>query len=61
MMRESKRDEHRRLQKRTDELKKDHAALARSRKPFNKVEHDAHTANLAHHKADLKHHRTRDD
>jgi hypothetical protein len=58
-MAESKRQEHRRLQKRTDVLKEEHAALGRDRKPFDKGEHDAHQADLKTHQKDLARHRKR--
>ena len=58
---ETKRDEHQRLQKRTDELKDDHDGLALNRTPFNKADHDEHTADLRKHSDDLKEHRRRLD
>jgi hypothetical protein len=48
-----RQDEHARLQGRTDELKRDHAALALDVTPFNKVDHDKHTADLQQHHRDL--------
>ena len=59
--RESKRDEHSRLQRRTDELRRNHAALSRERVPFNKADHDPHTENLRQHRADLAEHKDRAD
>ena len=56
---ETKRDEHQRLQKRTDELKHEHDALALDRTPFDKADHDEHTADLRKHSDDLKQHRRR--
>jgi hypothetical protein len=60
-MAESKRDEHERLQDRTDELASDHANLALDKTPFNKTDHDQHTANLRQHKEDLADHKARDN
>jgi hypothetical protein len=59
MPRETKKDEHGRLQKRTGELKQDHAALDRDVTPFHQGDHDRHNANLKKHKADLVRHRKR--
>ena len=56
---ESRREEHERLQKRTEELKVEHEGLSRDRTPFNKADHDAHYANLRKHAGDLKDHRER--
>jgi hypothetical protein len=58
-MTETKRDEHERLQKRTDELKEDHAALDRELTPFNQPDHDEHSANLRKHQGDLAAHKRR--
>ena len=58
-MTETKRQAHERLQKRTDELKGEHAALDRAVTPFNQADHDRHTADLKKHKADLKKHQQR--
>ena len=58
-MTKTKREEHERLQKRTDELKEDHAALDRDRTPFNQDDHDEHTANLRKHQGDLAAHKGR--
>jgi hypothetical protein len=55
-MPKTQREEHKRLQRRTDELKRDHAALSRDVQPFDKTQHDAHTADLKKHKADLRRH-----
>lgn len=60
-MAETKREEHERLQKRTAELKEDHAALDRDLTPFNRADHDEHLANLRKHKGDLAAHRRRQD
>ena len=59
MAAETKRDEHHRLQKRTDELKQEHDDLALNRTPFNKVDHDEHSADLRKHSEDLRQHRKR--
>jgi hypothetical protein len=59
--RETRQDEHARLQGRTDELKLDHAALALDVTPFNKVDHDKHTADLQQHHRDLEQHKHRKD
>ena len=58
-MAETKRQEHERLQHRTDQLKKDHADLARDRTPFNQADHDRHTRNLRQHQRDLADHKAR--
>ena len=58
-MTESKRDEHERLQQRTNELTGEHDALALHRKRFSKAEHDDHSADLVRHKDDLDRHRKR--
>jgi DNA repair exonuclease SbcCD ATPase subunit len=60
-MTETKRQEHERLQQRTDQLKKDHADLARVRAPFNQADHDRHTRNLRQHQHDLADHKARGD
>ena len=59
MASETKRDEHQRLQKRTDQLKHEHEDLALDRTPFNQADHDEHTAELRQHSKDLKEHRER--
>ncbi len=59
MAKETKRERHRRLTQRTEELKKEHAALDLDRKPFNQAEHDEHTAKLRQHRSDLIEHRKR--
>ena len=59
MAAETKRDEHHRLQKRTDELKHEHDDLALNRRPFNQADHDEHSAELRKHSAELKQHRKR--
>ena len=56
---ETKRQEHSRLRKRTDKLKKEHAGLGLDRKPFDQTEHDDHTAALKEHQDDLARHRAR--
>jgi hypothetical protein len=58
-MAETRREEHDRLQHRTDELKREHADLALDVTPFDQAEHDAHNANLKRHKVDLHQHRKR--
>ena len=55
----ARREEHHRLQKRTDELKHEHDDLSLDRTPFNKADHDAHAAELRKHADDLKDHRER--
>lgn len=57
MCAEDNRDEHRRLQKRTEELKQDHEGLSLDRTPFNQADHDQHTSELRKHADDLKKHR----
>jgi hypothetical protein len=59
MAAETKRAEHTRLQKRTDELKSEHADLSRDKTPFDQADHDEHTAHLAKHKKDLRSHQRR--
>ena len=59
MAADTKRDEHHRLQKRTDELKQEHDDLALNRRPFNQADHDEHSAGLRKHAEDLKRHRKR--
>jgi hypothetical protein len=56
---ETRKDEHDRLQRRTDELKSEHHDLALDQRPYDQAEHDAHTANLKKHKADLLRHQNR--
>jgi hypothetical protein len=58
-MTETKREEHDRLQKRTEKLKQEHADLSRDRTPFNQADHDRHTDNLHQHKKDLAAHKGR--
>jgi len=60
-MTETKRQEHLRLQRRTDELQREHAALSRRRAPFNQADHDKHSAALAEHKVILGVHKARPD
>jgi hypothetical protein len=59
-MTETKRDEHKRLQDRTDALKKEHAGLSRDRAPFDQADHDEHTEHLRKHKDDLAKHQRRE-
>ena len=61
MKRETRQDEHARLQKRTDELNRDHADLALDVTPFNKADHDKHTADLQQHHLELEQHKQRKD
>jgi len=56
---ETTREEHDRLQERTDELKQDHANLSRDLVPFDKADHDQHTSNLRDHQDDLAAHKLR--
>ena len=56
---ESKRQEHKRLQERTDQLSQEHSDLGLDRKPFDQDEHDVHKADLKKHKDDLTTHRKR--
>jgi hypothetical protein len=60
-MTETKQQEHVRLQRRTDELKREHAALSRHRAPFNQTDHDKHVIDLAAHKVSLSAHKARPD
>jgi hypothetical protein len=60
-MTETKQDEHRRLQKRTDQLKAQHADLSRKRTPFDKANHDRHAENLHKHKQELAAHKAREE
>jgi hypothetical protein len=55
----SKKDEHDRLLKRTEELREDTAALSVDVTPFDQSEHDALHAKLTRHGADLAAHRLR--
>jgi hypothetical protein len=48
--------EHARLQRRTVELHREHAALALDKLPFNQASHDAHNADLRQHHSDLRAH-----
>lgn len=59
-MTETKREEHKRLQDRTDALKKEHADLSRERTPFDQADHDEHTEHLRKHKDDLTKHQHRE-
>ena len=54
---EDTRDEHQRLQKRTEELMHEHEGLSLDRTPFNQADHDEHTSELRKHADDLKKHR----
>jgi hypothetical protein len=56
---DTRRGEHQRLQKRTDELKHEHDELALNRTPFNQADHDGHSAELRKHSEDLRKHRQR--
>jgi hypothetical protein len=56
---ETKGEEHRRLQERTEELKHEHEGLSLDRAPFNQADHDEHTSELRKHAEDLKKHRER--
>jgi hypothetical protein len=56
---ETRKEEHDRLQHRTDELKEEHGDLALDRRPFDQGEHDAHNADLAEHKRNLAAHRVK--
>lgn len=56
-----RREEHERLQKRTDELKQEHADLSREKTPFNQADHDRHTEHLRQHRKDLADHKMRDE
>jgi hypothetical protein len=58
---ETKREEHTRLQRRTDALKQEHEGLSRDRTPFNQADHDQHTDHLRTHKADLVKHQRREN
>jgi hypothetical protein len=58
-MSETKRDEHDRLQKRTDDLHDEHADLALDRTPYNQADHDLHNENLRKHLHDLADHKAR--
>jgi len=60
-MTETKQQEHVRLQRRTDELKREHAALSRRLTPFNQTDHDKHVIDLAAHKVSLGAHKARPD
>jgi chromosome segregation ATPase len=52
-------EEHDRLQRRTGELKREHAALSRGLTPFDQADHDLHNENLRKHRADLGEHKRR--
>ena len=58
-MAETKQEEHARLQRRTDELKREHEGLRRGVRAFDKGEHEEHIAALKEHKANLAHLRAR--
>jgi len=58
-MAETKRQEHERLQERTDTLREEHEGLSLDRAPFNKADHDDHDEHLRDHKRDLAAHRRR--
>jgi hypothetical protein len=58
---ETKRQEHDRLQRRTDELKQEHADLSRDTTPFNQADHDGHQKNLREHKKHLADHKLRSE
>ena len=58
-MAETKQEEQARLQNRTDELRREHEALRRSVKVFDRAEHEKHIAALKEHKANLTHLRAR--
>jgi hypothetical protein len=58
-MTETKGEEHKRLQARTDALKKEHAGLSLDRTPFDQAAHDEHTERLRKHKNDLAKHQRR--
>ena len=60
-MAETKREEHERLQRKTDELKQEHADLSLDVTPFDQADHDRHTDNLRAHQEDLTVHKTRQD
>jgi len=60
-MTETKREEHLHLQKRTDELKVEHAGLALDKTPYDQASHDHHKARLKELKDDLVRHRNRPD
>jgi hypothetical protein len=60
-MHESKRDEHKRLQDRTDDLKEQHTNLDLGKTPFNQADHDQHKARLKKLKDDLARHKQRPD
>jgi len=56
---ETKADAHTRLQKRTEALTREHAALSKDRAPFNQADHDRHSDNLREHKEQLAAHKKR--
>ncbi|MBA3638162.1 MAG: hypothetical protein H0W53_02570 [Acidobacteria bacterium] len=56
MASETRREAHRRLQKRTIELAHEHQELSLDRTRFNQTDHDEHSADLRKHSADLKKH-----
>ena len=60
-MSETKRDEHERLQQKTEELKQDHADLSLDVTPFNQADHDEHNDDLRRHQEDLAAHQRRED
>ena len=57
--RESKHEEHERLNERTGELQHDHDDLSLDRSPFNKADHDQHAADLREHRENLRIHKLR--
>jgi len=60
-MHDTKRDEHKQLQERTDELKEEHESLGLDKTPFNQADHNQHKARLKHLKDDLARHKQRPD
>jgi hypothetical protein len=58
-MAETKQEEQARLQNRTEELRREHEGLRRGVRPFDRVEHQKHIAELQEHKANLAHLRAR--
>ena len=57
---ETKREEHKRLQDRTEELREQHEELSVDLMPFNQADHDEHNQNLRKHRNDLAAHKLRD-
>jgi len=61
-MANTRRDEHRRLLERTEQLRKATADLSIDLTPFDQAEHDKLSAALKQHQADLAaHHKTLED